>query len=583
MTFIRLDKLRTQYKPQMPLALRYGYKLAEKQRHDVAFNSEVIKELLPNTYNLPFIQFDSLEKNAEYEPSSSLGTSYQYPKQEHTHPINIGVVLSGGQAPGGHNVIAGIFDALKKHNEAGKLIGFTMGVGGLLRGEHLELSADIINRYRNSGGFDMIGSDRTKLTTDTDFDKAIEVAQQLSLDALIIVGGDDSNTNAALLAEYAKSAGSKLSVIGCPKTIDGDLKNQWIETSFGFDSCVKVYSEMIGNIQRDCFSAKKYYHFIKLMGRSASHITLECALMTQPTIAIISEEIQEKGLRLKDVVKQIADVIQQRSNKGLNFGTVLIPEGLMEFLPGTAQLLKELNTLLEKNDFSTLWGSSSIEEPTIEEKVNTIADLLTPNSRELFLSFTPKVSLELATVRDPHGNVQVSRIPTEELIADLVTEEMERRKKSALFHGDFQVLTHFFGYEGRCSMPSNFDATYCYALGRCATELAFDGRNGYMAVIANLTAHPLDWQPEGIPLSAMMDIEERKGKPTLVIKKSTVDLSGAPMRYFVHNRKKWAESVCFYYPGPLQFFGPSSICDNTTITLRLEQGLSPYEEPMHSV
>lgn len=594
MTYIRLDKLRAQYKPQVPATLRKSYCIKETPFEYPADDLELVKARFPHTFGLPLI---TLEVPGQTEPDFFTSCTYfEESKAEEIapkaitkagstkerHAMNVGVLLSGGQAPGGHNVIAGIFDALKRHSEASRLYGFLMGPGGLLKHEYKELTAGIINRYRNSGGFDMIGSDRSKIETEEQFESVLAIARELELNAIIIIGGDDSNTNAALLAEYAKSVGSALCVIGCPKTIDGDLKNQWIETSFGFDSCVKVYAELVGNIQRDCLSAKKYYHFIKLMGRSASHLTLECALMTQPTMAIISEEIKDRNLTLREIIGQIADVIVAREENGLGFGTVLIPEGLVEFLPNMAKLLDELNTVLAQQNENKEYLSeieSSRKAKDEAEHVKEIAALLSSEGAELLLSLPTDVALDLAIKRDPHGNVQVSRVPTEKLVADLVTEELHRRQEEGLYNGKFSALTHFFGYEGRCSMPSNFDASYCYALGCCAVELIHDGRTGYMSAIRNLTAHPIDWLPTGVPLTAMMDFEKREQEIKPVIGKAPVDLKGAPMRYFRHHRKKWASSVMFYYPGPLQFFGPSAVCDNTTITLRLEHGLTPFEDP----
>lgn len=592
MTYIRLDRLRQQYRPQIPLTLKKGYQLHETPLEYPKDDYNEVKARFTHTFGLPLVTLEPLpaltleEQLASY--TSDNGEEQKRKGKNENRPLNVGVMFSGGQAPGGHNVIAGILDALKGYSPSSKLYGFLMGPGGLLRGEYKELSPGLVHRYRNSGGFDMIGSDRTKIEKEEDFEKVRQLAQRLDLNAIIIIGGDDSNTNAALLAEYMAEKGCPLQVIGCPKTIDGDLKNRYIETSFGFDTCVKVYAELVGNIQRDCFSAKKYYHFIKLMGRSASHLTLECALMCQPTMAIISEEIRDRAISLDVLVSQIADVIVARSNEGLSFGTVLIPEGLIEFLPGIDALLAELNRLplnKEKEQDEPFGKASHALEyspkPIPSDKhqqVAEIAEQLSAENAKLFRLLPTDIALSLATERDPHGNVQVSRIPTEELIADLVTQELESRKQKGMFAGSFAALTHFFGYEGRSSMPSNFDASYCYSLGRCAIELIANGKSGYMATIRNLVAHPTDWIATGLPLTVMIDFEERKGGLRPVIGKTIVDLRGVPMQYFRSKRKQWASEVHFRYPGPLQFFGPSAICDNTTITLRLEQGLTPYED-----
>ncbi len=594
MTYIRLDKLRQQYKPQMPATFKVGYELMETPFDYPEDDYEMVKARFPHTFGLPLLTFKMLEESHLSDPtiyfdpslrSGAKGTRQTLFQSE--RPLHVGVLFSGGQAPGGHNVVVGIYDALKRHSAQSRLYGFLMGPGGLLRGEYKELTGELIQQYRNSGGFDMIGSDRTKLEKQEDLQKVLQVAHDLALNALVIIGGDDSNTNANLLAEYALSIGDPLQVIGCPKTIDGDLKNEYVETSFGFDTCVKVYAELVGNIQRDCFSAKKYYHFIKLMGRSASHLTLECALMCQPTMAIISEEVKARKITLSLLIGQIADVIQERSAKGLTFGTILIPEGLIEFLPGVKELIQELNRIpLEttapiREEVTKASHQQEHEAKTAcdddRHRVQEIASRLSRENSELFLMLPMDIALSLATERDPHGNVQVSRIPTEQLLADMVKAELEKRRSEGLYEGSFSVLTHFFGYEGRSSMPSNFDASYCYSLGLCATELIVQGKTAYLATLRNLIAHPTDWVPTGLPLTAMMDFEERGGEIKPVIGKAVVDLKGAPMRYFRHHRKEWASGVSFRYPGPLQFFGPSAICDNTTITLRLEQGLSAYE------
>lgn len=554
MSYIRLDNLRKHYSPQIPKVLE------SLPAVEIATNYAPIEEsvsaFFPATFGLPLLELK--------EPTSSEETQERI-------PLTVGVLLSGGQAPGGHNVIAGIFDALKSYHPASLLYGFLMGPGGLLKKQVRELTADVINAYRNSGGFDMIGSDRTKLEKKEDFATALKVAHSLGLDALVIIGGDDSNTNAALLAEYCQAVGDPLVVVGCPKTIDGDLKNAWIETSFGFDTCAKVYAELIGNIQRDCYSSKKYWHFIKLMGRSASHLTLECALLTQPNVAIISEEIAAHNRTLNDIVTQLADVIVMRSERGMDFGSVLIPEGLVEFVPRMKALIVELNKVLAEN-------AHKLHLVKRSQILNYLAGKLTEESASFFLSLPKEMAYQLSMERDPHGNVQVSRIETEELIVTMLKKELDKRKAKGEYKGKFSALTHFFGYEGRCSMPSNFDASYCYALGRTATYLAVHRRSGYMASVRNLVNHPSEWQPAGIPLTLMMHLEERKGMLKAVIKKSLVDIEGAPFRYFRKHRHEWAEGIAYHYPGPIQYFGPSAVCDNTTLTLRLENHLEPEDE-----
>lgn len=553
MTYIRLDKLRAVYKPQIPSILEHPTQLQPYSGSPLALHQS-IATLFPYTAQLPILSVVAQEETTVVRK-----------------PLTVAVLLSGGQAPGGHNVITGIFDALKAYHEASVLYGFIMGPGGLLRGEARELTADVINRYRNTGGFDMIGSDRTKLETEEQFERVLFHAHRLHLDALVIIGGDDSNTNAALLAEYCRRKEDPLCVIGCPKTIDGDLKNGWVETSFGFDTCVKVYAELVGNIQRDCYSSKKYWHFVKLMGRSASHLTLECALMTQPTVAIISEEVAQRGLTLNDLVRQLADVIVDRAERGMDFGVVLIPEGLIEFVLKVRRLIAALNRVLAENGHKL---------PLVKESqiINYLASKLNEEEEETLRSLPEEVARQLALERDPHGNVQVSRIETEKLIVELLEQELERRKETGSYRGKFAALTHFFGYEGRCSMPTNFDASYCYALGRTAIALIEGGCSGYMATVGNLVQSPDKWIPRGIPLTAMLTIEERKGVPKPVIAKALVDIEGAPFRYFREHRKEWAEGISFRYPGPIQYFGPSAVCDATTITIRLEHALEPEED-----
>jgi diphosphate--fructose-6-phosphate 1-phosphotransferase len=480
-------------------------------------------------------------------------------------PLNAGVILSGGQAPGGHNVIAGIFDGIKKIHPDSRLYGFLMGPDGLVKHNYIELTSQIIDEYRNTGGFDIIGSGRTKLEEKEQFDKGLEVLKKLDIRALVIIGGDDSNTNAAVLAEYYKAIGAPVQVIGCPKTIDGDLKNEQIETSFGFDTATKVYAEVIGNIQRDCNSARKYWHFIKLMGRSASHIALECALQVRPNVAIISEEVEAKNLTLDDVVTSIAEVVAERAKNGENFGTVLIPEGLIEFVPAMKALIAELNDFLAHHEGEFRAVASEDQRAFIIEK-------LSKANSDLYASLPATVARQLTLDRDPHGNVQVSLIETEKLLAEMVGTKLAEWKKDGRFVGKFAPLTHFFGYEGRCAMPSNFDADYCYALGRTAACLIAAGVTGYMSSVQNLTAPAKEWIAGGIPTTMMMNMERRHGEMKPVIQKALVDLNGKPFAFFAAHRAEWAKTTSFTYPGPIQFYGPVELCDQPSRTLALEQG-----------
>ncbi|MDE6542793.1 MAG: diphosphate--fructose-6-phosphate 1-phosphotransferase, partial [Muribaculaceae bacterium] len=479
-------------------------------------------------------------------------------------PINVGVILSGGQAPGGHNVISGLFDGIKSVNPDSRLYGFLMGPGGFVDHKYIELTSEIIDEYRNTGGFDIIGSGRTKLEKKEQFDKGLEILKELGITALVIIGGDDSNTNAAVLAEYYKEIGAGVQVIGCPKTIDGDLKNDLIETSFGFDTATKVYSEVIGNIQRDCNSAKKYYHFIKLMGRSASHIALECALQTQPTYCIISEEVEAKNLSLNDVIENIAQVIVARANEGMNYGTVLIPEGLIEFIPAMKRLIAQLNDLLaEKADeFATIHHAG--------EQRAWIIEHLDKENADTYASLPEGVARQLSLDRDPHGNVQVSLIETEKLLSEMVGKRLRELKAEGTYKGKFSPLHHFFGYEGRCADPSNFDADYCYSLGYNAAQLIEAGVTGYMSSVRKLTLPAAEWVAGGIPVTMMMNMERRHGEMKPVIQKALVKLDGNPFRIFAEQRDKWAAGVEFIYPGPIQYFGPSEVCDQTTLTLKYE-------------
>ncbi len=475
--------------------------------------------------------------------------------------INVGVILSGGQAPGGHNVICGIYDGLKAGNKNSKLFGFLGGPSGIVQNEYLEFTNDIIDEYRNTGGFDIIGSGRTKLEDEAQFEEAIKVCNALDITAVIIIGGDDSNTNAAIMGDYFKKQNTGIQVIGCPKTIDGDLKNEHIETSFGFDTACKTYSELIGNIQRDANSAKKYWHFIKLMGRSASHIGLECALQTQPNICIISEEIEEKGMTLVQVTSMLADIIEARGNAGNNFGTCLIPEGLIEFIPEMKKLIAELNDLLahHADAFAAL--------DNLDAQDHWLKEHLSPVLYAAFAVLPSNIQKQLLLDRDPHGNVQVSLIETEKMLSEMIAIELKSRDS---FKGKFNALHHFFGYEGRCAFPSNFDADYCYSLGYNAFVLIANGLTGYISSVKNLDKPAKDWVAGGIPLTMMMNMEQRHGSKKAVIKKALVELDGAPFKALVAQRDEWAKNTCYLFPGAIQYYGPSEVCDLTTKTLAYE-------------
>ena len=542
-----LQKARAAYEPKLPQALKEVVKVCEGAATESVADQEAIKSMFPNTYGLPIITF---EKGGEAK---------EYPA------INVGVILSGGQAPGGHNVIAGLFDGVKKLNPASRLYGFLMGPGGLVDHKYMEITPEIMDAYRNTGGFDIIGSGRTKLEKTEQFDKGLEIIKELGIKALVIIGGDDSNTNACVLAEYYAAKNTGVQVIGCPKTIDGDLKNAYIETSFGFDTACKVYSEVIGNIQRDCNSAQKYWHFIKLMGRSASHIALECALQTQPNYCIISEEVEKKALSLDDIVTAIAQAVANRAAAGNNFGTVLIPEGLIEFVPAMKALIAELNDLLAHK-------GEEYAAVAPEEQRLYIINLLSKDNAAVYASLPAGVARQLTMDRDPHGNVQVSLIETEKLLSEMVAGKLAAWKAEGKYVGKFNAQHHFFGYEGRCAAPSNYDADYCYALGYNASQLIAAGKTGYMSSIRNTTAPAAEWIAGGIPITMMMNMERRHGEMKPVIQKALVDLEGAPFKTFAANREKWANETCYVYPGPIQYFGPSEVCDQTTVTLALEQG-----------
>ena len=538
-----LQKARATYRPKLPIVLTGAVKAVEGNPTQSVADQEEIKRLFPNTYGLPELRF---EKNNA--PAAG-------------KPVNVGVILSGGQAPGGHNVISGLFDGIKKIHRDSRLFGFLMGPGGLVDHKYIELTSAIIDEYRNTGGFDIIGSGRTKLETKEQFDKGLEIIRELDIKAIVIIGGDDSNTNAAVLAEYYREIGAGVQVLGCPKTIDGDLKNEWIETSFGFDTATKVYSEVIGNIERDCNSAKKYWHFIKLMGRSASHIALECALQTQPNICIVSEEVEAKNMTLKDVVNKIADTVAARAQYGNNFGTVLIPEGLIEFIPAIKRLIAELNNLLATPE------AQAVPADKLEEY---IMGHIAAENAEVLRSLPVNVARQLMLDRDPHGNVQVSLIETEKLLSEMVGRRLEEMRAAGNYNGKFSPLHHFFGYEGRCADPSNFDADYCYALGFNAACLVNAGVTGYMSSIRNLTKPSVQWIAGGIPITMMMNIERRNGKDKPVIRKALVRLDGAPFLKFASQRDDWAMNTCYMYPGPVQYFGPAEVCDRTTLTLYYE-------------
>ena len=546
MTKSALQQARGKYAPKLPKALEGNVKAVLGEATKSVSDQEAIQQLFPNTYGLPKLVFET----------SSEATAAQ--------PLNAGVILSGGQAPGGHNVIAGIFDGIKKIHPDSRLYGFLMGPDGLVKHNYIELTPEIIDEYRNTGGFDIIGSGRTKLEEKEQFDKGLEVLKKLDIRALVIIGGDDSNTNAAVLAEYYKAIGAPVQVIGCPKTIDGDLKNEQIETSFGFDTATKVYSEVIGNIQRDCNSARKYWHFIKLMGRSASHIALECALQVQPNVAIISEEVEAKRLTLDDVVTYIAEVVAQRAAAGENFGTVLIPEGLIEFVPAMKALIAELNDYLAHHEAEFRAVAAADQRAYIISK-------LSKDNSELYASLPATVARQLTLDRDPHGNVQVSLIETEKLLAEMVGTKLAAWKAEGRYTGKFSPLTHFFGYEGRCAMPSNFDADYCYALGRTAACLIAAGVTGYMSSVQNLTAPASEWIAGGIPTTMMMNMERRHGEMKPVIQKALVDLEGKPFAFFAVHREEWAKNTSYIYPGPIQFYGAPELCDQPSRTLALEQ------------
>ena len=541
-----LQIARAAYQPKLPKGLQGAVKVKEGAPTQSVDNQEEIKKLFPNTYGMPLVEFVPGEV-------------------ENSHKMNVGVILSGGQAPGGHNVICGLFDTIKKLNPDNRLYGFLMGPGGLVDHKYMEITAEYIDQYRNTGGFDMIGSGRTKLEKIDQFDKGLEIIRELGIKAVVIIGGDDSNTNACVLAEYYAAKKCGVQVIGCPKTIDGDLKNSQIEASFGFDTACKTYSELIGNIERDCNSARKYWHFIKLMGRSASHIALECALQTQPNVCLISEEIQAKDMTLNQIVENIASVVAKRAEDGNNFGVVLVPEGLIEFIPAIGRLIQELNDLLAAH-------GSEYKHLTMDAQRNYILEHLSKANAETFATLPEDVALQLSLDRDPHGNVQVSLIETEKLLSEMVARKLAAWKKEGKFVGKFSTQHHFFGYEGRCAAPSNYDADYCYALGTSAAHLIATGKTGYMAIVKNTILPTDEWQAGGVPITMMMNMEKRNGEMKPVIRKALVELDGAPFKAYAAKRDEWARKTSFVYPGPIQYWGPAEVCDKPTMTLQLEKG-----------
>ncbi len=546
-----LGKARAAYQPKLPVALRKGV-LSVTMKKGAATESvrdqAAIKALFPNTYGVPAVSFEA-----------ACGCSCGAPEGK---PLRVGVVLSGGQAPGGHNVIAGIFDGVKSIHKDSVVLGFLGGPSGLENGKFIEITLDIMNEYRNTGGFDIIQSGRTKLETEEQFQKCIKVVNAQKLDAVTIIGGDDSNTNAAVLGEYFQAQKVSCVVVGCPKTIDGDLKNEYIETSFGFDTAVKTYSELIGNIMRDANSAQKYWHFIKLMGRSASHIGLEAALQTHPNVCLISEEVKAKKQTLAQVVKQVADVVALRAAAGKNFGVALIPEGLLEFIPDVGVLISELSEALAHHE-------KEVEGLDTVAKVDKVCHWVSLESAAVLQSLPVGIQAQLMLDRDSHGNVQVSLIETEKLIIEMVKKDLKARPD---FKGKFSALNHFFGYEGRCAAPSNFDADYCYGLGYAASILALNKMNGYMSSIRDLTKGIDNWKAGGIPITMMMNIERRHGADKPVIQKALVELDGAPFKYFAARRDEWAKTESYTYPGPIQYWGPSEVCDVTNFTIKLERG-----------
>ncbi len=545
-----LQKERYNYKPKMPRMIRAGVaNIRAKEGEKALPADERIKALFPNTYGMNEVYFEEAPSTAEKKRQV------------------VGVILSGGQAPGGHNVIAGLYDALTEANPDNVLLGFKGGPSGLIDDDYITLTGDIIDRYRNTGGFDMIGSGRTKLETEEQFRVVTEVAKKHGMTAIVIIGGDDSNTNAAVLAEYCKAHDTGIQVIGCPKTIDGDLKNDDIEVSFGFDTATKVYSELIGNVARDANSARKYWHFVKLMGRSASHIALECALQTHPNVCLISEEVEKKQLSLSSIADQIAESVVARASLGYNYGMVVIPEGLIEFVPEVKKLIAEINETLAKH------GKEFSHLPTWDEKLGFLTATLSADSINVFNLLPLDIQQQLLMDRDSHGNVQVSRIETEKLLSSIVDTRLKELKAEGKYSGKFSPMHHFFGYEGRAAFPSNFDADYCYSLGYTAFLLIANGYTGYLSSVRGLGKSAEEWKAGGMPITKMMNIERRAGEDKPVIKKALVELGGAPFKYFEEHRNKWKTETAYCYPGAIQYFGPAEVADRPSITLLLENGL----------
>ncbi len=542
---------RLKYQPKLPSSLSEGInKLVaeEGNKTESVANQAEIQELFKNTYGKPTVTFKTSSNSNSYDA------------------MNVGVILSGGQAPGGHNVIAGLYDAIKQANPSNKLYGFLGGPSGIIEGEYVEFNDEFINDYRNTGGFDIIGSGRTKLETEEQFKKSLAVCQKLGIKAVVIIGGDDSNTNAALLAEWFVANNAGIQVIGCPKTIDGDLKNEQIEISFGFDTATKTYGELIGNIQRDANSAKKYWHFIKIMGRSASHVALEAALQTQPNITLISEEVEAKKMSLASIIDYMTDIIVRRSENKKNFGIAVIPEGLIEFIPEMGAMIANLNDIMSSLEKDAKYTSASQTE-----KFAIIENTLSSENAKVFSSLPTLIKSQLLMDRDPHGNVQVSRIETEKLLISMIEEKLNELKAAGKYNGKFSAQHHFFGYEGRCAFPSNFDADYCYSLGFNAFALISFGLTGYLSSVRNLTAPATEWIAGGVPLTMMMNMERRHGEMKPVIKKALVELDGPVFKQLADNREDWAMNDRYLFPGAIQYFGPSSVCDITTRTLALEQ------------
>ena len=543
---------RLKYQPKLPASLAEGInslELAEGSATQSVRDQEQIQELFKNTYGKPVVTFkhSTMSKEAGVR--------------------NVGVILSGGQAPGGHNVIAGLYDALKQANSSNKLYGFLGGPSGIIDGKYVEFDDKFINAYRNTGGFDIIGSGRTKLETEEQFEKSLAVCKKLNISAVVIIGGDDSNTNAALLAEWFVKHNAGIQVIGCPKTIDGDLKNDQIEISFGFDTATKTYAELIGNIERDANSAKKYWHFVKIMGRSASHVALEAALQTQPNITLISEEVEEKKMSLESIINYMCDIIVKRADMGKNFGIAVIPEGLIEFIPEMKSMIANLNDIMASLENDT----DFVNATTIRDKFDIVENRLDENNAKVYASLPVLIKGQLLADRDPHGNVQVSKIETEKLLIEMISTRLDELKSQGEFIGKFNAQSHFFGYEGRCAFPSNFDADYCYSLGFNAFALISFGLTGYLSSVRNLTAPASEWIAGGIPLTMMMNMEKRHGEMKPVIQKALVKLDGPVFKQLEENREDWALNDRYLFPGAIQYFGPSCVCDVTTCTLQLER------------